>query len=405
MAVALKIGRMIKIGSLLGLAGCSGMADRLSEWLPKTPKQLVARQVLVTLPESLKPEWNSISKNIATYYGLIPAGEFPLNSRGVNCLVYKVPDQQSVVDVVEDLNTDRRVLLAQENQVFAGIQTGESDRYAAVSYGPQLIHADQAHKLATGRGVKIAVIDTGADQNHPDLAGRIKTTANFVEDGERHFSLDRHGTAVAGVIGARINDGIGIYGVAPDAEIHVFKSCWYADTGQGKSKCSSWSLAKAIDAAIGQGMQIINLSLAGPRDLLLEKLLQTAHQRGMHIVAASLEKQAEPGFPAELPFVLASISAGPDRQIVNPTWLTMHTDTVVAPGMDILTTVPSGGYDFLSGSSLAAAHVSGIVALLLERDPKLSPDTVKKMLVAPNKPSQAIDVCAVLQKIPNGGQC
>ncbi len=396
-----------KLALLMVLAffagACADMATRLAELLPKTPKQMQGRQVLVTLPDSLRSEWKSIAENIAVYYGLVPTGEFPLESIGVNCLVYKVPEQLSMRDVLEDLNTDKRIALAQENQVFAGIQTGENDRYAAISYGPQITHADQAHRLATGRGVKIAVIDTGADQNHPDLLGRIASTANFVEAGEKNFARDQHGTAVAGVIGARINDGIGIYGVAPDAEISVLKSCWYAETGKGKAKCSSWSLAKAIDAAIIQQVRIINLSLAGPRDALLEKLLSVAYAHGINIVAASLEQQAEPGFPAELPYVVATISADANLHVVQPEWLPRNDAVVAAPGVDILTTVPGGGYDFLSGSSLAAAHVSGVIALLLERNPQLTPSAIRTLLAAGSH--RTLDVCAILRNMPHGGEC
>jgi subtilisin family serine protease len=374
-----------------------------------TPKQMLGRQVLVTLPETLKNDWPSIRDDLGKSNKLLPSGEFPLPSIGVDCLVYKVPEHQHTDDVIKRLNADPRVMLAQENQVFEGIQSGENDPLAAIGYGPQLIHADAAHRIATGKGIRVAVVDTGAEKEHPDLKGRLQLTANFVDGGDISFNKDRHGTAIAGVIGARANDGIGIYGIAPDAEVSVLKACWYPETG-AKALCSSWSLAKAIDAAISKGAQVINLSLAGPSDKLLGKLLEAAHKKGVNIVAATLENKAQPGFPAELPLAIPVIAADPNGLVSEPSWLARYPDTVVAPGVEILTTVPKEGYDFVSGSSLAAAHVSGIVALLLELKPDLTPDNIKAALRHNGKPKSPVslhtlDVCAILQSLELGGGC
>ena len=193
-----------------------------------------------------------------------------------------------------------------------------------------------AHAIATGKNVSIAVVDTELEKDHPDLKGRLIKTVNFVDGGDLTFSRDQHGTAVAGVIGARANDGVGIYGIAPDAEISAFKACWYADESENGALCSSWSLAKAIDAAILQGVKVINLSLAGPEDMLLAKLLKTAHERGITVVAAALEKGEHPGFPANLSSVIPVISADPKGNAKAPTWINELPDVAVAPGVEIL---------------------------------------------------------------------
>lgn len=215
---------------------------------------------------------------------------------------------------------------------------------------------------------------------------------------------------MVGVIGARANDGIGIYGIAPDAEVSILKACWYSDQADAKAQCSSWSLAKALDAAINNGARIINLSLAGTHDELLDKLLESANARGINIVAAALEKQEQPGFPAELALAIPVISTGPDGQLITPIWLSQYPGTVAAPGVEILTTVPREGYDFMSGSSLAAAHVSGIIALLLELKPELSPQQVKDLLQRNGSseatvPRHVLDACAILQALGTGGGC
>ncbi len=365
---------------------------------------MLSRQVLVTLPENLKSEWTRIREELAQDNDILISGEFPLSSIGVDCLVYKVPEQENLDKVIQQLRADARVVLAQENQVFEGIQSSESDAFAKISYAPKLINADTAHRLATGKGVRIAVVDTGADKGHPDFNDQLLETANFVDGSDYSFAHDRHGTAITGVIVAKANDGAGISGISPDAEVSVLKACWYPKSSDAKAQCSSWSLAKALDAAIKNKARIINLSLAGPHDELLSKLLETAHKRGINVVAATLEKQQQPGFPAELPFAIPVISTGPDGHVSQPAWLPQFPGVVVAPGVEILTTVPNDGYDLVSGSSLAAAHVSGIIALLLELKPNLSPDQIKELLLRngkqqPAAPLRSLDAWAILQTL------
>ena len=394
---------------LTGITGCSQLSG-ISSDNPALPKQMLARQVLVTLPDSLKPKWSSIRKELANQHKISVTGEFPLPSIGVDCLVYKIPDQLPMDQVIARLRSDKRVGLVQENQVFEGIQSGESDIFAAISYAAKLTHVANAHRITTGKGIKIAVVDTGVEKEHPDLKGQIGQTANFVEGGDRSFARDKHGTAVTGVIAARANDGIGIYGIAPEADISVLKACWYQGQDDAKAQCSSWSLAKALDSAITSGARIINLSLAGPDDELMTKLLETAHASGINIVAATLEQQDQPGFPANLPETIPVISTGPDGNPPQPTWIAQFPSTVAAPGKEILTTVPKEGYDFVSGSSLAAGHVSGIIALLLELNPELTPDQIKELLHDNSKRGAAnslsvLDICAIIKILLKGEGC
>jgi subtilisin family serine protease len=257
-----------------------------------------------------------------------------------------------------------------------------------MEYGPQAIGAEQAHGVSTGKAVPVAVIDTGADKDHPDIKGRIVRTQNFVENGEASFAEDRHGTAVVGLIAARANDGIGIYGVAPESDITALKACWYPDPASAKASCASWTLAKAIDSAINAGSRVINLSLGGPADGLLEKLLDAAYRKGIVVVAAAAEDKPQPGFPASLPSVIPVISSDMDGRVAQPAWLPRWTP-VAAPGVEILTTAPREGYDFLSGSSLATAHVTGVIALLLQQQPQLGPDDVRRILARTGRPGSA----------------
>jgi subtilisin family serine protease len=393
------------------LAACAGLPTGLvpeATRVTGVPKQLQARQVIVTLPDSSREQWPDLTRALAAQHKLSEAGNFPLESIRVQCVVFQVPPDRPLESVLRELEADRRVESVQLNQVFEGVRGSHSDPYAALEYGAAAIHADAAHRISTGRGARVAVVDTGVDRNHPDLRGRVIKASNFVEGGESSFTRDRHGTAVAGVIGARADDGIGIFGIAPEAELSVFKACWYPHAGDSKALCSSWTLAKAVDAAIGAEVRLLNLSLSGPADALLSRLLLKADASGITIVAAAAQDAGAPGFPASLAPVIAVIASDVKGSVQVPSWV-LDKFVMVAPGIDILTTAPNGGYDFVSGSSMAAAHVTGVAALLLAQKPELTPAQIAELLqlsaqptlsaaAATGSPLGIVDACAALAR-------
>ena len=136
-----------------------------------------------------------------------------------------------------------------------------------------------AHRCRRGQGVTLAVIDTGADLGHEDLQGLRVSSSNFVDTDAQRFAHDQHGTEVLGLIGARPGNALGIVGIAPDSRVLLYKACWQV-SAQGEARCNSFTLAQALSAAIDQGAQVINLSLGGPSDPLLTRLLQLALSRG-----------------------------------------------------------------------------------------------------------------------------
>jgi subtilisin family serine protease len=180
--------------------------------------------------------------------------------------------------------------------------------------------------------------------------------------------------------------------------------------------CSSWTLAKAIDFAIVERVRVLNLSLAGPSDPLLTRLIVKAgDEQGITVVAAVMDKGDQAlSFPASLSTVIAVVAS--DSQGSVRAAVGKHQALLAAPGVEVLTTVPQRAYDFLSGSSFAAAHVSGIVALLLEGNPQLSPRDVKELLLATATPSLKsqtgaevllgnVDACAALQRLVAAASC
>jgi len=407
---------MIRILSLLaGLAlltaGCSGLAlqQGVGEEAEALPRQLQARQLIVTLAPATPEVWAILAKELSGQYGLDQVGAFPLTSLGVQCVVFQVSENRPLDDVLAQLTVDPRVESVQQNQFFQGLGALARDPYASLQYGPRAVHADRAHAWVTGRGVRVAVVDTGVDTNHPDLTGRFVKTINFVEGGEKTFTADRHGTAVAGVIGARADNGMGIYGIAPDADLLAAKACWHRRTASPEAWCSSWTLAKAIDFAIVERVRVLNLSLSGPPDPLLRRLIVKAVEEHAITVVAAVMENGDPAlsFPSSLSTVIAVVAS--DAQGSLRARVGKHPAPLAAPGIEVLTTVPNGGYDFLSGSSFATAHVSGIVALLLERNPQLSPREVRDILVDSGHPVNRndpetvsvryVDACEALRRV------
>jgi hypothetical protein len=337
-------------------------------------------RVMVTLPASQRANWSRITNELALAYSLSIHQVWRMRSLPVRCVVYDLPPGASHELVLRRLAADPRVETAEPIRRYSTLEGGGEDPYAHLQHGAREIRLAPAHRWATGRGVRVAVVDTGVDVTHPDLQGRILAAQNFVDRGEKSFTRDVHGTAVAGVVAASAGNGAGIAGVAPGALLLALKACWPSGDDPAAAECDSYTLAKALDWGLAEGAQVLNLSLTGPRDPLLVRLLDAALDRGVAVVAAADEP---PAFPATHPGVIAVRAAGPGVEAASG-------GTLAAPGIDILTTVPGGGYEFLSGSSMAAAHVSGVVALLLERRPNLTAAAVAGLLAATSRPAEGV---------------
>jgi subtilisin family serine protease len=187
---------------------------------------------------------------------------------------------------------------------------------------------------------------------------------------------------VAGVIAARGADG-GIVGVAPAAELADLRACSAGARSGAPAECDSFTLAQAIDYAIEARVDVINLSLAGPQDPLLARLLAAAEAGGIAVVAAAPPAGQVDGFPASVATVIA---VGTLEESTAHGVRELH-----APGIDVLTTFPGNRYDYGSGSSLASAHVSGVVALMRAMDPHLAPAQLRALLAA-HRPLSALAV-------------
>jgi hypothetical protein len=341
-------------------------------------------------------------------YRLREVSAWPIESLRVNCIVVRLPALTPRSILIAQLERDSRVDSVQPLNAFtAETDTSVSGASDAPSSPPEMrsylplqlnlreLGVLQAHELSQGAAVRVALIDTGVDYRHPDLRGRIIAWRDFVaRSGD--FAGDRHGTEVAGVIAATANDGRGVLGVAPRAHLIVLKACWPLHDDAPLAACNTFTLAQALEAAIAARVDIVNLSLAGPPDPLLARLVRYGMDRGIIYVGAvpPMRSGLTPAFPIDIPGVLgvqsAEDAAGTSRRLL-------------APGRGILTLVPDGHYDFASGSSLATAEVTGIVALLLADGRRLSAPQVEQILTrssrefpAPAGPLTSVNACAAI---------
>jgi len=299
---------------------------------------------------------NRIAARIARRHGFTMVNNWPMPMLGIDCFVMSLPDGVSPEAAAEQVSHDAGVAWSQPQQLYhAKAATPVGDPLMAVEPAAAQWHLAELHHVATGRGVSVAVIDSRIDTAHPDLDGQVVFNQDFV--GGHGTTAERHGTAVAGVIAAREGSG-GIIGVAPRARLMALRACW--QQSPTATICDTLSLAKALQFAIDHHARVINLSLSGPRDMLLGRLVDIGLSRGQKVVAAFDPAAPDGGFPASLPGVIAV--AGPDSA-------GLPQRVFLAPARDIPTAAPGGGWTLVDGTSYAAAHVSGLLALMNERQP------------------------------------
>lgn len=405
-------------GSLLALLCLCVCACAQIEGRPEasTDSGLLDRQVLVMLrlpAPHFRPDVNYVgsfdwrvgrdgrrqaAEGLASRYGLKVIDGWPMPALGIDCFVMEAPGKGPLAQIVDKLSLDPRVESAQSMQVFRVL--AHNDPLYPLQPSAKAWHLDELHRIATGKRIRVAEIDTGVEVDHPDLVGNVAVARNFV-DGRGNLA-EMHGTAVAGIIAARADNGLGIAGIAPEARLLTLRACWPAVASGEAALCSSFTLAKALQFALEENAQVINLSLGGPHDRLLERLLDTALSRGITIVGAANPEVGNGGFPASHRGVLAV--AGDDGHDVAG-------DILLAPGRDIPTTLVDQKWGFVTGSSFAAAHVTGLVALLRELAPDLRPQQLRDALAPPTAPGVVgdhhviVDACGAVGKAAGTCAC
>ena len=419
----MKFAIVAVLASLLAACATSSTSRTETTAVAAASATAAARQILVTVrqPASLaagltgapnqrylqrrygpSPSVDHALTQLAHEHGLRRVEGWPIQSLDVYCEVLTVPEGQDVTKVLAALSRDPRVDLAQRMNLFNTQAARYDDPYLELQSAATAMEVERAHELATGRGVSIAIIDSAVDGDHPDLRGRVRVARNLVADHPLARNGEIHGTAIAGIIASAVNNREGIIGVAPDVSIAALRACWAVVDDGLAAQCSSFSLARALELALGLQPNVINMSLAGPDDPLLSRLLDRAIERGIVVVTAHPESSASSlAFPSSHPHVLTAHSS----------LVAVNSDSpyiLAAPANEVLTTTPGAGYAFLTGNSLAAAHTTGVVALLMERQPDLDAERIAAILTATttySAGSASINACRAVARLGGTASC
>jgi len=259
---------------------------------------------------------------------------------------------------------------------------GSDDPQYPSLWGIKKIKADCAWDTNIGAGnIKVAVVDTGVDYNHEDLAGTVIKGYDFVNNDNDPKDDQGHGTHVAGTVAATINNNKGVVGVGPNVKILAVKVLNSAGSG-------TWSqVANGIIYAADHGARVINLSLGGPSpSQTVQNAVNYAWTKGVLVACAAGNSGAgAPGYPAAYPSCLAV--AATDQNDQRASFSQFAPNGVAAPGVGILSTTMGNTYGNKSGTSMATPHVAGLAGLLFGQNPNRTNARVRQILLATTDPA------------------
>lgn len=336
-------------------------------------------EVVVVLDETQAP---NVEFAVAQQYRLVRLEGQSISLLQSRVQRYRIGDRRSPDEVIAAMQGDPRISLAQPNFLYrqqkdkAGAKRAPAanNTLNMLQYAPEKMRLGPAHQLATGQATLVAVIDSGIETTHPELQGAIIRTFNAV--GDQTGKADAHGTAIAGIIAARGQ----LTGIAPAAGLLAARA-FFPERGQALT--TTFILLRAIEWSHANKARVFNLSFAGPKDDLIHKILIAVHSRGTILIAAAgnAGPAAPAAYPAAYPQVLAVTAVNKTDHLYEKANQGDYIE-ISAPGVDILVPVPRAGYDVLSGTSFAAAHVSGLVALMLERNIGLTSEEIRAHLTS-----------------------
>lgn len=290
----------------------------------------------------------------------------------------------NAAQTIAALKADANVAYAEPNYIAKAIGGEENftpafgfrakgeDELLGQLWGMKTIDAASAWAVTTGSPeVKVAVVDTGVDYNHPDFGGRVAKGFDFINNDEDAMDDHYHGTHCAGSIAAGIGNG-GVVGVAPNVSMVAVKVL--SKSGSG----SYAGVANGIVYAADSGAQIISMSLGGPStSQAIDEAVAHARSKGALVVVAMGNDNSErPSYPAATAGTMAVGSTTSSDTRSSFSNFGKHI-SVGAPGSDILSTVPGGKYKVLSGTSMATPHTAGLCALVKSRFPEFTADQIR----------------------------
>ena len=331
----------------------------------------VRNELVAEIDSALSP---AQADELARRHGLerIASQEFRLIDSTIG--LFRVIDQRPVDVVRRELAADSSggVKSVQFNfRYFVQDQKRAMTEGDAAQYAVAQLRLPQAHKLARGMNVTIAVIDSGVDVKHPELVNSVADSFDALGSKEGPHV---HGTGVAGAILAHGK----LMGSAPEARLLAIRA--FGGGAKG-AESTSYVILKGLDYAAEHGAQIINMSFAGPKDPMIERGIAATASRGILMVAAAGNAGAKSPtlYPAANPNVIAVSGTDAQEKLFAASNRGVHI-SVAAPAADIFLPAPDEKYQITSGTSFSAAYVSGVAALMLERNPALKPNDLRAIL-------------------------
>ncbi|PZQ17866.1 MAG: peptidase S8 [Ancylobacter novellus] len=289
---------------------------------------------------------------------------------GTTIVRYRIRGDRPPAEVATELAADPRVATAQPNHVFSLSEA----KLAATQYAVDKMRLKEAHGLATGVGVTVAIIDSGVDARHPSLKGAVIESFDPVGG---TFRPHAHGTAVAALAAGRGD----LDSPAPAARVLAIRAFAPDQPAKPGAQGTTMHILRGLDFAASRGAKVVNMSFAGPRDAKIAEFMAAGAAKGAIYVAAAgnAGPASPPLYPAAEPGVIAVTATGADDALLAVANRGPHL-SVAAPGVDVLVAAPGGGYAYMSGTSMASAEVAGVVALLAEAKPGLTASEAKAAL-------------------------
>jgi serine protease len=293
--------------------------------------------------------------------------------------VHTATDKTQATTLVEKAQKARNALGVEvDAKITATTVPSGSDPYRTKQWEFTRLHIATAWQSTTGAGVTVAVLDTGVDATQPDLAGQVLPGFDAIAGGGSADSdPNGHGTHVAGVIAADTGNNIGISAIAPNSKILPVRVL--GPNGEGYMSAAASGIVYAAD----NGAQVINMSFDSPAQVdAVSTAIAYARSKGVVVVAAAGNdrKAGSPvSYPAATDGVIAVAATDQAEHVATFSTAGSYVD-LAAPGTDILSTWPGGKFVTMSGTSMAAPHVAAIAALLLAKDPTLTPDLVERVM-------------------------
>jgi subtilisin family serine protease len=335
---------------------------------PAGEQRMAPNEVLIEL--SGNPPQRAVDA-LANRHRLVRIESQNMGLSGSTYYRWRIPDGRSVSTVIRALEADPEIVSVQPNYVYS-LQQGAAPPGDPAQYALAKLRLSDAHNVATGQKVLVAIIDSGIDATHPELRGKV---AEELIANSGAGAVHSHGTGIAGVIASQGR----LRGAAPGVRILAVRA--FGGT-TAAAEGTTFHVIKGLNWSVERGARIVNMSFAGPFDPALSRLIADARAKGAIMIAASgnAGPKSPPLYPAADPNVIAVTATDAEDRLFVKSVRGPHV-AIAAPGVDILTSAAGGSYQVVSGTSFSAAYVSGVVALLLERRPKLLPEAVRRILM------------------------